>query len=907
LEPRQTSLEICLEGVNMEEQARILLVSGEPQFSSELATELADWGYTPVLAHDGRTVQSQLNQASPAIALVDLCQGELSSYEALETIKAQSPGTGCIALVESLDGEVVTRAVELGASTFLSKPLRTDLLKAILRRIVAEHQARLNSLSSTTFEGFGITDGGIISDANQQLAAINAMGQMVTSSLDIDQVLRYVVDGVPQMVGAEGVLLLFLEGEEFVFAATSGEVSEQLCNMRMPSHIGVAGSVLRNEKPVLVRDEADRAQVFAEINQQGGYQTRSLMAVPVLLGGQVVGVMEAVHSEPNAFDQGDLNLLETTAAWTAIALGNARQHKALQRQLQESQALASISQALNETLELDRILDLIANSARQIIPQVERAVIHLFDEDQQVLKPIAISSEFNMGEQYLSMRAGIGVAGLVLDQGITLNIGDTEQDERFVPQEGRGSGYLRSLLVAPVQSGDHRLGTISVSSAIPYAFSRADDRLLTILGVQAALAIEGARIFEETRQRLKEVNALYTISNQIVTSIDVNVDEIIQHVVNMLWKDFGYYHVHIYLFDETRKTLTVHKGSGPIGAKMAAGRYQLTLDEGVVGYVATVGDAFVTNDISQVHFYVPNPLLPDTKAELAAPLRARGNLLGVLDIHHRAPNTFSEDDLRLVRTVADQLAAGLDKTMLYGELQETLRMEKSIRAQLIQSEKLAAMGRLVASVAHELNNPLQAIQNALYLVKMEKTLSPRAQEDLQIALDETTRMGNLIARLRDAYRPTSLDEYHLASLNILVEEVEKLITTHLRHSEIRYEFHPDPDLPLTLMNRDQIKQVILNLCLNAVETMPDGGVLRIKTDYQAKDSQVLLAVKDTGPGISADTIPHLFEPFFTTRDKGTGLGLFISYEIIQNHNGSIQVESCEGQGTTFLFSLPVMS
>jgi two-component system NtrC family sensor kinase len=255
--------------------------------------------------------------------------------------------------------------------------------------------------------------------------------------------------------------------------------------------------------------------------------------------------------------------------------------------------------------------------------------------------------------------------------------------------------------------------------------------------------------------------------------------------------------------------------------------------------------------------------------------------------------------------VADQLAAGLEKAMLYAELQEALEKEKSIRAQLVQTEKLAAMGRLVASVAHELNNPLQAIQNALYLVKMEEELTIQAGEDLQVALDETTRMGNLIARLRDVYRPTSIEEQRPETLNILVDEVERLIGTHLRHNKIAFEFKPDLDLPKAMMNRDQIKQVILNLCLNAVETMPNGGKLVVETQYCAPESQVVFRVKDSGPGISPEVISHIFEPFYTTKEKGTGLGLFISYEIVQNHGGDINVESVKGAGATFTFSLPI--
>jgi signal transduction histidine kinase len=296
--------------------------------------------------------------------------------------------------------------------------------------------------------------------------------------------------------------------------------------------------------------------------------------------------------------------------------------------------------------------------------------------------------------------------------------------------------------------------------------------------------------------------------------------------------------------------------------------------------------------------------LPDTSAEIAAPLRSRDQILGVLDVLHRPPNTFDQDDYRFLTTVADQIAVVLDKALLYTELQEALEKEQSTRAQLVQTEKLAAMGRLVASVAHELNNPLQTIQNALYLVKLEENLSSQAAEDLQVAIDEGTRMGGLIARLRDTYRPVVSADYQSESADTLIEEVSKLLGTHLRHNNVSLSFTPNPDLPSTLVIRDQIKQVILNLCINAIESMPNGGELSIYSLYLPDNQEVHIGVSDTGPGITPEVQSRIFEPFFTTKEGGTGLGLAVSYEIAQNHGGTITVNNNPGPGSTFTLSLP---
>jgi two-component system NtrC family sensor kinase len=351
--------------------------------------------------------------------------------------------------------------------------------------------------------------------------------------------------------------------------------------------------------------------------------------------------------------------------------------------------------------------------------------------------------------------------------------------------------------------------------------------------------------------------------------------------------------------------LTAHQGSGPIGEALQNEGYRLSPDEGIVGYAAAIGETFLSNEVNKALFYKPHPLLPDTSAELAAPLKAQEQILGVLDVQHRRPHVFSEDDSRFLSAVAEQLAVVLDKAMLYHKLQTALKKELDTRAQLVQTEKLAAMGRLIASVAHELNNPLQAIQNALYLVKLEGNLPPQTMEDLQVAIDESTRMGGLIARLRETYRPATAADFEQTSINDIVRDVEKLLATHLRHNNVTLEHDLAADLPPTRVIRDHIKQVILNLCINAIESMPAGGTLAIRTAYHPQEGQVTLSVSDTGTGIPPDVQANLFEPFFTTKDSGTGLGLAVSYEIIQNHGGDIRAENSPDGGAVFTLILPV--
>jgi len=238
---------------------------------------------------------------------------------------------------------------------------------------------------------------------------------------------------------------------------------------------------------------------------------------------------------------------------------------------------------------------------------------------------------------------------------------------------------------------------------------------------------------------------------------------------------------------------------------------------------------------------------------------------------------------------------------------ERARVEQA----LFESEKLAATGRLAASIAHEVNNPLEVIKNALYLLVNKMPETDPNYKFLVLAKTETERMSRLLRDTLGMYRPA--ESMSPTDINALIRDAESLVVKLLRQHGVRLEndLHP---LPPVNASPDQLKQVILNLVLNAQDAMPDGGTVYVSTRHSADaDSDLLggeavhITVRDTGSGIAEEHMPHIFDPFFTTKaegKKGTGLGLWVSYGIVRNHGGTIRARSRPGQGTTFTISLP---
>jgi two-component system NtrC family sensor kinase len=222
---------------------------------------------------------------------------------------------------------------------------------------------------------------------------------------------------------------------------------------------------------------------------------------------------------------------------------------------------------------------------------------------------------------------------------------------------------------------------------------------------------------------------------------------------------------------------------------------------------------------------------------------------------------------------------------------------KAMQAHLIQSEKLAGVGKLAAGVAHEINNPLTCVLTNSSLMLSDLPPDDARREDLQAIVNETLRCRKIVKGLLDFARQTKPQKQSI-NLNKLAEDVLLLVKNQASFQNISIQTELDSSLPMVLADADQIRQVVLNIILNASDAMPQGGELFIRSCQEPKSKSVMLKISDTGPGIPEEIQNKLFEPFFTTKQTGTGLGLAIAYGIMERHKGRLKVESTPGHGTT---------
>jgi len=240
-------------------------------------------------------------------------------------------------------------------------------------------------------------------------------------------------------------------------------------------------------------------------------------------------------------------------------------------------------------------------------------------------------------------------------------------------------------------------------------------------------------------------------------------------------------------------------------------------------------------------------------------------------------------------------------------LEAAIEHEQAIHDQLVQAEKFAAMGRMLASVTHEINNPLQTISNCLYLISSDIPTDSPAQQFLTMATSETGRISKLVAELKEVYRPRQEDKFAPLRLNVLLDDIYNLIKPQVTGLRVLWESEIGSDKSADVWvsgTEDQLKQVFINLCMNAIEAMqPLGGDLKL-TVVKNDDKEIGVLISDTGPGVDPANFDKIFDPFFSTKKEGLGLGLSICYDIVQRHHGHLELKSKLGEGSTFEVWLP---
>lgn len=289
------------------------------------------------------------------------------------------------------------------------------------------------------------------------------------------------------------------------------------------------------------------------------------------------------------------------------------------------------------------------------------------------------------------------------------------------------------------------------------------------------------------------------------------------------------------------------------------------------------------------------------QAEVSIPLISKGKLIGFINLSHKFNrDMYYQEDIDLLTTLANQTTIAIENARLYEDL-------KKSKSYVRRADRLASLGTLTAGLAHEIRNPLVAIKTLTQLLPERLEDEEFRNHFLSIASGEVERISHLINELLDFARPSN-PKLEFEDINSILDGMILLVSTESKKKHIQIQKQYLPDLPPVKVDREQIKQVFLNILLNAIDATPENGTITVKTrSFTKPGGELFLQVefKDTGCGIPQEHLEEIFNPFFTTKTSGSGLGLSISNQIVQDHKGYISVESQVNRGTSFFVNLPV--
>lgn len=423
------------------------------------------------------------------------------------------------------------------------------------------------------------------------------------------------------------------------------------------------------------------------------------------------------------------------------------------------------------------------------------------------------------------------------------------------------------------------------------------------------LSILIERVLE--KKELKFTLALYEMSKSIFSHL--RLDDLLKTIVDLSFKTFRAEEVAIVLYDEQGKPYLAASRGVDRGIEKENG---VTFSQIIAEKIEKIKEPLLLTD--GLHRYPEFAQFKNSKkinSAIIYPILSKNNILGLLSLNRsETKENFNQNDLNMVSVLVAQVSQAVENAHLYkkleekiAELKEAYRNLELSQAQLIQSEKLAALGQLAGGAAHELNNPLSAILGFAQILMIEVPEDNPWRDDLKMIEESAQRCKKIIANLLSFSRQYQFD-FQLVEVKEVMEETLKLCEHQILLSNVKIVRNFTENLPLINVSVIHLQQVFFNIILNAQQSMSEGGTLTIVADYKESDSIIEISFVDTGGGIEKENLDRIFDPFFTTKKigKGTGLGLSVSHGIIQKHNGKIRAESeGKGKGAKFVITLPI--
>ncbi|MCS6949571.1 MAG: GAF domain-containing protein [Armatimonadota bacterium] len=692
----------------------------------------------------------------------------------------------------------------------------------------------------------------------QEVTALYEIGQaMAGGSLQV--LLDLITRKAAEVMEAQACSLMLLEEDTktLVIRSSYGLPETVIEQTRVPWGHGIAGRVAASGEAMVITDPRQDPRLAGEdVPYRDDIEVSLCVPLRDNQSG-VIGVLNIHRRKPAPhFTDQDLRLFSVFAMQAASAIRNAQLYRALKHRVRELSVLSELSTVVSSTLDLERILQQTADGIVETV-RFDRCAIFLLDDSGKLATPRAVRGYRPETLGNTPIRVADGVIGMAVRNKELILVEDAQRSSQPVRGFGRMLG-TNAFLVAPILARNRVIGVV-VADNKPSArpIDQANIQLLTTFINQAGMAIENARLYHDLDRRYNELHNLWEYTRNLLSSIGVGVISIDRDEVILTWN-------------------------------RAAERITTIPYDRALGY--KLEDLFA-------HFY-----LPQDEKEM---------LLELIRLPFRTGERHSRFKCAVHPYQRGEMYLNLESSPLrapngsvqgvvciFEDITHEVRMEMEVQ----RIRQLAAVGQLASTIAHELRNPLSSIRASAQHLRSEYSGNPELCEFLDIIIDEVDTLNTRTTEFLRFARPID-PVFQEVKLPDLIHSTVQFMQSYMEEQGVRVEVEVAVPFPIQA-DPTQLKEALRNLIINAVQAMPKGGVLTIGAQPEPGD-MVSISVRDTGVGIPPENLDRIFTPFFTTKAKGSGLGLANVQKIVESHGGTISVQSWVGAGTVFRLLLPV--